>query len=204
MKLFYSPGSCSLGIHALLEEIGQPFELALVDLKSGAHFKAEYGAINPKATVPALQRDDGTILTEWQAIAWYLAKSNPALELLPADLEGEVRTLELLDYMVATVHMRGFSRIFRARNFTPTTADEPAVVQTGQDVVAHGFKLLDQILGPRAYLLGDFSIADAALFYLEHWAVALSLPVPPGLAGHYARLRQRPAFTRALATEGLV
>jgi len=204
LKLFYSPNSCALAIHIILEEIGKPYELELVNLREGAQYKSPYITLNPKAKVPALQRDDGTLLTELPAIAWYLARSNPAAALLPESIEGEARLLELVDYMVATVHMRGFTRIFRTSAFTPTTADEPAVQQTGKDMVTDGLKLLSQTLGAKAYLLGDYSIADAVLFYLGDWAAKrVQMPVPENIAGHTARMRARPAVARALAAEGL-
>ena len=204
MKFFYSPGSCALGIHVLLEEIGKPYEPVLVDLRSGAQFKAEYTSINPKSKVPALLRDDGALLTEWPAIAWWLAKSHPEAGLLPEDVEGEVRALELVDYMVSTVHMRGITRIFKPSAFTPTTADEPAVAQTGRDIVIDGLKLLSHALGAKAYLLGDYSVADAFLFVLETWAAGrIKIELPENLAQHYARLRECPAVQRALAAEGL-
>ncbi|HYP63718.1 MAG TPA: glutathione S-transferase N-terminal domain-containing protein [Acidocella sp.] len=204
MKLFYSPDSCALAIHIILEEIGKPYELALVNLRAGEQYKLPYIALNPKSKVPALQRDDGTLLTELPAIAWYLARSTPAAGLLPDGSEGEVRLLELVDYMVSTVHMRGFTRIFRPGVFTPTTADEPAVQQTGKDLVKDGLKLLAQALGAKAYLLGDYTIADVVLFYLEDWAVRRAgLDLPEALAGHRARMRERPAVQRALAAEGL-
>ncbi len=204
MKLFYSPNACSLGIHVLLEEIGKPVELMKVDFASGAQYKEPYISLNPKSKVPALLCDDGTLVTEFPAIAWYLAKSNPEAHLLPQSIEGEVRVLELLDYMIATVHMRGFSRIFRPGLFTPTNADEPAVQQTGRDMVETGLKLMAQALGAKAYLLGDYSIADVALFFLEHWAVTRAkLPVPQAIAGHLERMRARPAVQRAMAAEGL-
>ncbi|MGO9817191.1 MAG: glutathione S-transferase family protein [Acidocella sp.] len=203
MKLFYSPGACSLGIHVLLEEIGKPFELLKLDFASGAQYKHEYTSINPKSKVPALVRDDGSVLTEWPAIAWYLAKMHPELGLVPEDVEGEARTLELLDYIVGTVHMRGFTRIFRPSLFTPTNADEPAVLQTGRDIVVDGFKLLSHALGAKAYLMGDYSIADAALFFLEIWAGRIGLPMPANLTAHFERMCARPAVQRALAAEGL-
>lgn len=203
MKLFYAPGTCSLGIHILLEEIGKPFELVKLDLASGAQYKHDYTVINQKSKVPALVRDDGSLLTEWPAIAWYLAKTHPEIGLLPDNLEGEVRVLELVDYMVATLHMRGFSRIFRPSAFTPTKADEPAVVQTGRDIFITGLKLLNHTLGAKAYLLGDYSIADAALFFLEIWAVGANITLPANLAAHYERMRTRSAVQRAMASEGL-
>jgi glutathione S-transferase len=204
MKLYYSPNSCALAIHIILEEIGKPYELELVNLRTGDQYKAPFVTLNPKSKVPALLRDDGTLLTELPAIAWYLARSNPAAGLLPESIEGEARLLELVDYMVATVHMRGFTRIFRSANFTPTTADEPAVQQTGKDIVRDGLKLLGQALDAKAYLLGDYSIADAVLFYLSDWALRREkLAMPENIASHNARMRERPAVQRALAGEGL-
>jgi glutathione S-transferase len=77
MKLFYGPGACSIGIHVILEELGAPFETQAVSTRDGSVRKPEYLAINPKAKVPALLRDDGTVLTEFPVIAWWLARSNP-------------------------------------------------------------------------------------------------------------------------------
>jgi glutathione S-transferase len=204
MKLFYFPNTCALGIHVILEEIGKPFELESVDFRTGAQHKAPYITLNPKGKVPALLRDDGTLLTEFPAIAWYVARLNPQARLLPEGIDGEARVLELVDYLISTVHMRGFTRIFRASAFTPTTADEPAVKQTGRDVVVDGLKFVSHTLGAQAYLLGDYSIADATLFFLEHWAAdRVKIPLPDNIAAHYARMRKRPAVQRALAAEGL-
>lgn len=205
MKLYHMPNSCSLGIHVLLEEIGSAYELEKVDFAAGAQYKEPFVSLNPKSKVPALLLDNGTLVTEWPAIAWYLAKANPDARLLPDSLEGEVQTLELLDYMIATVHMRGFTRVFRPAQFTPTTTDEPAIQQTGKDIINSGFKLLSRVLGEKPYLLGGYSIADAALFYLEHWAVTRAeLPVPAPILAHLERMRARPAVQRALANEQAV
>src|SRR5215467_7616313 len=106
MKLMYSPGACSIGIHVLLEEIGKPYDTQLVNLREGAQFKPEYTAVNPKSKVPALVR------------------TNSEKNLLPNDVEAQTRALEALDYCVSTVHMQGFSRLFRASNYTPNPADE--------------------------------------------------------------------------------
>ena len=83
MKLFYAPGACSIGIHVLLEEIGKPYEPVLLNTKEGAQFKQEFTSINPKSKVPTLQRDDGSVLTEYPAIAYWLAASNPEAGLRP-------------------------------------------------------------------------------------------------------------------------
>ena len=78
MKLYYSPGACSLGIHVLLEEIGKPYQTEIVNLREGAQFRPEFTSVNPKSKVPTLQRDDGSVLTEFPAIAVWLARTNPA------------------------------------------------------------------------------------------------------------------------------
>ena len=75
MKLYYMPGACSIGIHVLLEEIGKPYEAQLVNLREGGQFKPEFTAVNPKSKVPTLVRDDGSVLTEYPAIAWWLART---------------------------------------------------------------------------------------------------------------------------------
>ena len=80
MKLFYSPGACSIGIHVLLEEIGKPYEAQLVNLREGGQFKPDFTAVNPKSKVPTLVRDDGSVLTEYPAIAYWLARTNPGQE----------------------------------------------------------------------------------------------------------------------------
>jgi len=204
VKLYYSPNACSLGIHLLLEEIGKPFELAKVDFATGAQYKPPFVEINPKSKVPALQREDGAILTEFPAIAYYLAKTNPAHGLLPEDIDGQAKALELLDYLIATVHMRGFTRIFRPGNFAPTPEDEGKVKEAGKNFIVQGFKILEPVLGDQDYILGQFSIVEAALFFLEFWArTRAQIAMPPAFEAHLDRLLARPAAQRVLKSEGL-
>ncbi len=120
MKLFYSPGACSLGIHVLLEEIGASYELALVNLREGQQFSPEFRAVNPKGKVPALVIGEGRVLTEFPAIAFWLAMSFPQARLIAQDVETQARTLELIDYIVATVHMRGYTLTRLPQKFADT------------------------------------------------------------------------------------
>jgi glutathione S-transferase len=204
MKLFYAPGACSLGIHVLLEEIGKPYEPVLLALREGAQFKPEFTGINPKSKVPTLVRDDGSVLTEFPAIAFWLARTNPDAHLLPPDAEGQARALEALDYVVATMHMQGFSRIFRPANFTPNPADEDKVKARGREIFERGFALMDQALAGKEYVVGPFSIADAALFYTEFWATTRAdITLPANVAAHFARMKIRPAVARTLQQEGI-
>jgi glutathione S-transferase len=204
MKLMYAPGACSLGIHVLLEEIGKPYDTQAVDLRGGGQFKPEFTAVNPKSKVPTLLRDDGSVLTEFPAIAFWLARTNPDRKLLPDDADGQARALEAMDYVVATMHMQGFTRIFRPTNFAPNAADEEAVKARGREIFEKGLGVLDKALAGKDYVVGQFSIADAALFYVEFWAAArLKLNLPANVAAHYQRMLARPAVQRALQAEGL-
>jgi glutathione S-transferase len=204
MKLMYSPGACSLGIHILLEEIGKPYEKEVVNLREGAQFKPAFTAVNPKSKVPTLVRDNGSVLTEFPAIAFWLARTNPGSKLLPDDPEAQARVLEAMDYVVATLHMQGFSRIFRPSNYAPNAADEETVKARGKEIFEKGIALIDKALAGKEYVAGAFSIADAALFYVEFWAAGrMKMTLPPNCAAHYQRMLKRPAVQRALQQEDL-
>ena len=204
MKLFYAPGACSIGIHVLLEEIGKPYDAELVNLREGAQFKPDFTAVNPKSKVPTLQRDDGAVLTEYPAIAVWLASTFPEAKLLPADADKLARALEYTDYAVATMHMQGFGRIFRPANFAPSEADHEAEKARGEEIFAKGLGLFDKALEGKDYLLGEFSFADSALFYVCFWwAARLNKPLPKNVAAHYARMNARPSVQRVLKAEGL-
>jgi len=204
MKLLYAPGSCALGIHLLMEEIGKPYEAERVNLQGGAQFQAPFTAINPKSKVPTLVRDDGSVLTEFPAIAYYLARTNPQAKLLPDDADTQARVLEAMDYVVATMHMQGFTRIFRPGNFSPNAADEEAVKARGKEIFEKGLALMDKSLGGKDYVVGAFSVADAALFYVEFWGAArLKMDLPANCAAHYKRMLARPATQRMMQQEGL-
>jgi glutathione S-transferase len=204
MKLMYSPGACSVGIHVLLEEIGKPYEAHLVNLREGAQFKPEFTSVNPKSKVPTLVRDDGSVLTEYPAIAYWLARTNPEKKLLPDDVEAQTRAIEALDYCVSTLHMQGFSRLFRASNYTPNPADEEKVKERGMELAEKGFAVMDKALAGKDYLAGSFSIADSALFYTEFWgAKRMNMTLPSNCAAHLDRMMARPAVQRVVQQEGL-
>ena len=203
MKLYYAPGACSIGIHVLLEEIGKPYETAAVNLREGAQYQPGFTTVNPKSKVPALARDDGSVLTEFPAIAYWLARSNPFTGLLPDSIDLQARTLEVLDYVVATLHMQGFGRILRPSAFTPNAADEDAVKARGREIAGNGFAVLDKTLDGQDYATGAFSIADAAIFYVSFWATRFNMTLPANVAAHFARMNARPAVQRVLQQEGL-
>ena len=203
MKLYYAPGVCSIGIHVLLEEIGKPYELEAINLREGAQYKPEYTAVNPKSKVPALLRDDGTLQTEYPAIAYWLARTNPFSNLLPDNIDQQARALEIMDYCVATVHMQGFTRMFRPANFSPDPAQEDAVKARGKEIVLKGFETLNAALEGKDYAVGPFSIADSAMFYVEFWAGRVGIPLPANCAAHYERMKARPSVQRTMQQEGV-
>ena len=202
MKFYMTPGSCSTGIHILLEELDLPFEVYLVNLMAGDQYKPEYLAVNPKATVPALVRDDGSSITEFQAIAWWLARRYPKARLLPDDIDGEVRVIESMGYVVGTLHGQGYTRIFTTSNYTANEAEHAAIQARGREIVTNGFAVMNEILAGKDYVAGNFGIADAALFYVEFWADKIKLELPPNCLAHYQRMLQRPAVRRVLLEEG--
>jgi len=202
MKLYMAPGSCSTGIHILLEELELPFEAWIVNLPAGDHHKPEYLAINPKSTIPTLVRDDGSALTEFQAIAWWLARRYPKAKLLPDDVDGEARVIETMAYVVGIIHGQGYTRIFTTDSYTGDPAQQEAVKVRGREIVEKGFALMNDVLAGREYVAERFSIADAALFYVEFWADRLKIDLPENCQAHYRRMRARPVVQRVLAEEG--
>lgn len=204
MKLHYAPGACSMGIHVLLEEIGQPYELSKVDIRGGENTRPPFSDLNPKGKVPTLQRPDGSVVTEYPVIATYLARQNPGAALLPADAEAELRAAEAMDYAVATIHMQGFSRLFRPGNFSSSEAEHDAVRARGRGIVEKGYGILDKQLEGREWIAGPYSLADSAVFYVSYWgAKRMNMQLPPNLAAHFERMMARPAVQRTLQQEEL-
>ena len=201
-KLLYAPGACSIGIHVLLEEIGKPYEAEQTDLRTPAPERS-LTAVNPKSKVPTLVRDDGSILTEFPAIAWWLARTNPEKHLVPEDADGQARVLEALDYAVSTVHMRSYTLMNRPGNFSPVEAAHESIRTRGRENFDKGLAILNKALEGKDYIAGKFSIADAAVFYVELWATRANVPLPPNCAAHFARMKARPAVAAVMKKEGI-
>ena len=204
MKLIYAPGACSMGIHVVIEEIGKPFDAVRVSLRDGPEARAALDSVNPKGKVPTLVNDAGRVVTEFPVIAHYLAEANEGAHLLPTDADGRLRAGEAMDYCVATIHMQGFSRLFRPSNFAPNEADHEAVKAQGRKLIDKGFEVMSATLGQQDWVAGTYSVADAALFYVEYWgAKRMGMTLPANLQAHLDRMLARPAVQRMLAAEGL-
>ena len=202
LKFYMTPGSCSTGIHILLEELELVFEAHIVNLLAGDHLKPEYLAINPNATIPSLVLDDGSALTDFQAIAWWLGRHHPRRRLIPEDPAGLALVQEVLDLAGREIHGQGFARLFTTDRFTADPAEHAAIQAHGRERVARGFAAAEPLLEGGNYVTGRFGIADGALFYVEFWADRIGIPLPANCQAHYRRLLQRPAVRQVLAEEG--
>ena len=210
LKFYMTPGSCSTGIHILLEELELPFEVTIVNMLAGDHRRPDYLALNPKGTIPTLMLDDGRALTEFQAIAYWLARSYPRKRLLPQDPLQAALALGLMDYVVGTVHGQGYTRIFTTERYLPAgltdaeqTTWQQGIQARGREIVNEAFTVIAARLPDTGYAVGaDFSIADAALFYVEFWADKIGLALPPRCAAHYQLVRARTVVQRVLREEG--
>ena len=201
MKLYFLPGACSIGIHALLAEIGKPFEIEKAARPGTPEFET-YKRVNPKGKVPALIRDDGSLLTEFPVIALYLARINPDRGLIPTDVEGEIRVLEMTEYLVSTVHMQGYTRARRPEKFSPSESDHAAVKAFGLGIYQAGLDRAERQINGRDWLFEKMTIADFALFYLERWSVLNGIgSLGPHCRAHHERLWSRIEIRRAIESE---
>lgn len=197
MKLFHSPGSCSLGIRILLEMTGVPFETVTVSIAKGAHRAPDYLALNPKGKVPAVMRPDGTLLTEFPVIALWIARTFPDAGLLPGG-DDDYRALEIVEYVVATLHMRGATLVMRPEKFVSDPAAVAAVREHGLDVVTEGLEALSARLAGAEWFFDRPGLADAAVFYLLNWKDRMGVTLPDNLAAFHQRMAALPAVARAL------
>jgi len=202
MKFYMTPGSCSTGIHILLEELGLIFEAHVINLLAGDQYKPAYLAINPRGSVPALQVVDGGALTSWQEIATWLAEAHPKTKLLPVDDVERQRIIKVMDYATNTIHGEGFTRIFTTDRFALDENDAADEQALGHRIVERGFATVEKALEGRSYVSDHFTIADAALFYVEFWADRINIALPPNCRAHYERMLQRPAVRQVLMEEG--
>lgn len=198
MKLYYAPGACSLASHIALRELGLPFEAVRVDLGSKkTQDGGDYAALNPKGYVPALQLDDGAVLSEGPAILQYLADRKPEAKLAPANGTLErYRLQEWLAYINSEVHKTygGF--------FNP--AATPEQKEALKLAVARRLDYVEKHLAKRDWLVGDsFTVADAYLYVVVGWSgfTGVDLSPFPKLRAFQARVAQRPAVQAAQAAE---
>ena len=201
MKLFFSPGACSLSPRIALLEAGLPFTTQKVDTKTKQlEGGGDFWAINSKGYVPLLQLDNGEYLSEGPAIVQYIADQNPASGLAPAAGTMErYRLQEMLNFITSEIH-KGFSPLF-----DPTMSAE--MKQGFKEKLAERFDWLTKELGGKSYLMGEsFTVADGYLFTVLNWGqwVGVDIAKWPVLAAFHARVAARPKVQEALKAEGLI
>ena len=204
LRLFFSPGACSLVPHVALEEAGAEFEAVRTAIAEKAHKRPEYLAVNPRGLIPAIVVD-GAVITENIAVLAYIGHRWPDSGQLPlGDLPALARVFELLSWFATTVHYGGFGPIFRAR---AARIERPeSEVAADRERLRGLFGEIDALLAPGPWLLGDrYSLADPYPLTFRRWARRLELDVSEHRhwAEHMRRMVERPAVRRALAREGL-
>ena len=201
MKLYFSPGACSLSPHIILHETGLPFTTEKVDLRSKQTASgADYAVINPKGYVPALETDDGVLLTEGPAIVQYLADKVPEKNLAPAI--GSIERYQLMGWLnfIGTEIHKNYSPLFN-----PASPDESKSNARANLTKRYGY--VERMLEGREYLVGTgFSVADGYLFVVTNWAgnLKLDLSAFPNIAAFQKRISARPAVQQAMKAEGLL
>lgn len=206
MKLFYSPGACSLAPHILLEDIGAPYELALVSVAEGRTQSPECLAINPKGRVPALDCEPG-LLTKAPAILMYLAQSHPDKRLLPTQPGAFARAAEWFNWLSGELHGTGFGALWRPLRYVEDAALAPDVGKRGLRTVLEGLGHIESRLDGESFALGgDHSAVDPYLLVFYRWGNRIGRDMRrdyPRWTRHAERVAARPATARALAQENI-
>ena len=201
MKLYYSPGACSLSPHIVLHETGLPHESVLASTKTHKlQDGTDFYTLNPKGYVPLLELDNGERISEGPVIVQYLADQAPASGLIPAaGTMPRYRVLEWMNFTGTELH-KNFSPLF-----TPGMNDDAKNLFRAK--LVERFTWVDGQLAGKTYLGGDgFSVADAYLFTVSNWATVVGVEIGhlTQLAAYRARVSQRPAVQAAMKAEGLI
>lgn len=215
-RLYYSPGACSLAVHIVLEEIGEPYETELRSARDSEGTGApDYLDLNPKGRVPALTGVDGNaggapgLLTEVSAILVFLARSHAGARLVPADAAGEARCLEWLGWISIDLHGIGYGQLWRAHRFADDPARHEAVAAKGLETIRACYDHIERILsdGRDWAVPGRYSVVDPYLLVFWLWGGRIGLAMEEGWP-RWSRLMamvlERPAVRRALRQEKLV
>lgn len=201
MKLYWTPGSCSQAVHIALREAGLPFDMARVDLMAKTlEDGSDYRAINPRGALPAMELDDGSLLTEGAVLLQYVVDKVGSDALLPQahDLP-RYRVLEWLNYLASEVH-KGFSALF-----TPGTPDAYKAIVI-EKLTGHFSDMNDTLTSSEYLANGAYSVADIYAFVMSNWAgmVGVDLSGFAALEAFRGRVGSRPAVQAALKAEGLI
>jgi glutathione S-transferase len=198
MKLYSSPGTCSMASNIALHEAGIPFELSKVDKRTHRADGVDFFTINPKGYVPALRLDDGQVLTENVALLQYIADLNPAAKLAPpAGTMERYRLAEWLSFINSEVH----------KSFSPLYSSEASedMKTYSRNYLAKRLAYIADQLADKQFLMGDqFTVADAYLFTVLGWGAHVGVDIGPKLKSYSDRVRARPHVIEAMTAEGLI
>lgn len=206
LKLFYSPGACSLASHIALEEVGAEFEAVLTSTRGGAQRRPEFLALNPKGKVPALLTDRG-VLSENPAILGWIAQTWLGAGLAPADDPYAFAEMQAFNmFLSATVHI-AFNHWFKPEAWTGDPAGVPGVKARAGELIAKHFSLIEERLADgREWVHGQHSTSDGYLLVFSRWLTGMGageIADYPNILAHRTRTQERPAVRRALEREGL-
>lgn len=205
IKLWFSPGACSLAPHILLREIGASFEAVRTSIPEGAHLTEEFTRLNPKNRVPVLLLD-GEVITELPAIATAISNLAPDRYLMGRTNLDRVRAYEWMNWLSGTVHGQGFGGLWRPQRFS----DDPAIFENirtkARRTIDDCFDAIDKRLSG-AYSTGqNFTAVDAFLLVFYRWGNGIGIDMAtafPRYASFAEALLQRPSIAGAIAAEGI-
>lgn len=202
MKLYYSPGACSLASHIILNEINADYELEKVDIRKHITEKGtDYYQINPKGCVPALEIDLGLVLTENMAVLPFLAQNDPHQNLLPTSGLALAKVMEWLGFLNSDLHI-AYGKLFK-----PNLTD--AEKENAYKQIHHWLSYVEKSLENSSveYLVNDdFGPADAYLFVITNWSLSLDVDLSeyPKLVALRKKIAERPSVQSAMKQEGLI
>lgn len=204
--LHAAPGACSLAPHIVLEELGEPYSLALM---SPGHPEAktdEFRRLNPKGRIPVLT-DENFLLTEAPAILIHLGQANPGANLFEPYGENLIRSIEWFNWLSGTVHAVAVRMIWRPDYFSDMGDGHVGIVAKGKEHLLHAFSLIEAKMKDRVWAVGDrYSVVDPYLLVFYRWGNRMLIDMRdsyPAWTLHARRLEERPAVQRALDQEGI-
>ena len=205
IKLYYSPGACSLAPHIVLEELGIAFELVLISLKDGDHRKADFLRVNPHARVPALVVD-GKLLTECPAILTYLGGGYASRGLWPKETWKQAEAISLMSWLSSTVHI-AVAGIFRPERYASDAAAKENVTITGKANLLKLYVEIEKMLTGKTFALGgQYTVCDPYLLVFYRWGYRIGVDMKtqfPNWTKHALRVASRPTVKRVFEVEGI-
>ena len=205
IKLYYSPGACSLAPHIVLEELGIAYEPVLVSLKDGEHKKADYLKINPKARVPALNVD-GKVLIENVAILAYLGGGYPERGLWPKETWKQAEALSLMAWLASSVQV-AFAGVIRPERYAnDATAKENIKISCRETLLGY-YADIDKLLTGKTFAMGgQYTVCDPHLLVFYRWGYRIGIDMKsqyPHWTKQAVRVASRPTVKRVFDDEGI-